>query len=122
MPTARGVWRKGTTELRLLLSRDAGKSWQHLGGKEAWLPYHSDDNGYDQLVFSGSPVRVGDELWLSICLWERGETRLALQPGRAPVSTSGCRPRSWRSRLFRGTSGRGPRRCWGAEHGPKDLP
>ncbi len=70
MPTQRGVWRKGTTELRLILSRDAGKTWQRVCGKEIWLPHHPEDNGYDRLVFTGSPVRVGDELWLYYHCWD----------------------------------------------------
>jgi hypothetical protein len=70
MPTRRGVWRKGTTEMRLIVSRDAGKSWQRVGGQEAWLPHHAAENGYDRLVFAGSPVRVGDELWLYYRCWD----------------------------------------------------
>lgn len=64
MPDRENVWRKGTTELRLVLSRDAGKSWQRVGGKQIWLPHSKEKYGYDRLVFPGSPVRVGDELWL----------------------------------------------------------
>jgi hypothetical protein len=70
MPRARGVWRKGTTEVRLVLSRDAGKSWQRVGGKEVWLPCHDRDNGYDRLVFAAKPVRVGDELWFYYSAWD----------------------------------------------------
>lgn len=69
MPTRRGVWRKGTTEMRLIISRDAGKTWQRIGDKEAWIPNHPADDGYDRLVFTGSPVRVGDELWLYYGCW-----------------------------------------------------
>jgi len=64
MPDRENVWRKGTTELRLVASRDAGKSWQRVGDKQIWLPHSKEKYGYDRLVFPGSPVRVGDELWL----------------------------------------------------------
>lgn len=64
MPTIRNVWRKGTTETRLVASRDAGRSWSRVGGKTPWIPHHQAEDGYDRLVFTGSPVRVGDELWI----------------------------------------------------------
>jgi hypothetical protein len=70
MPRTTEVWRKGTTELRLVLSRDAGKSWQRVGEKQVWLPCHSEPHGYDRLVFAQSPVRVGDELWLYYTAWD----------------------------------------------------
>jgi hypothetical protein len=70
MPTQRGVWRKGTTEMRLIASRDTGQSWQRVGGKDPWLPHHEADEGYDRLVFTGSSVRVGDELWLYYGCWD----------------------------------------------------
>lgn len=59
-----GVWRKGTTDVQLVVSRDAGHSWQRVGPRQAWIPHHDEEDGYDRLVFAGSPVRVGDELWL----------------------------------------------------------
>ncbi len=64
MPTIRDVWRKGTTELRLVLSRDAGKTWQRVCDKEVWLPHHPEQHGYDRLVFAQYPLRVGNELRL----------------------------------------------------------
>lgn len=70
MPTIKNVWRKGTTETRLVASRDAGRTWARVGGKTPWIPYHSDEDGYDRLVFTGSPVRVGDELWLYYACWD----------------------------------------------------
>jgi hypothetical protein len=70
MPTQAGVWRKGTTEMRLILSRDAGKTWRRVCGKEVWLPHHAQDDGYDRLVFTGSHARLGDELWLYYGCWD----------------------------------------------------
>lgn len=70
MPTIKNVWRKGTTELRLVMSRDAGKTWSRVGGKSPWIPFHERDDGYDRLVFTGSPVRVGDELWIYYGCWD----------------------------------------------------
>lgn len=69
-PLGDGVWRKGTTEVRLVLSRDAGKSWRRVGGKEAWLPHSADEHGYDRLAFAACPVHVGDELWLYYSAWD----------------------------------------------------
>jgi len=64
MPTARNVWRKGTTELRLALSRDAGKTWQRVCDKTVWLPCSPEPHGYDRLVFAQYPIRVGNEMRL----------------------------------------------------------
>ncbi|MCX6621333.1 MAG: hypothetical protein NTY38_09670, partial [Acidobacteria bacterium] len=69
MPRPFVVWRKGTTELRLVLSRDAGRTWQRVGGKQTWLPHHTEDRGYDRLAFAHYPIRVGDELWLYYSGW-----------------------------------------------------
>ena len=53
---------QGLTALRLVVSRDAGRTWQAVGGRQTWLPHHPDDDGFDRLVFSTAPLRVDDEL------------------------------------------------------------
>jgi hypothetical protein len=70
MPTIKNVWRKGTVQARLVLSRDAGKNWQRVGNKSVWLPCHDKDDGYDRLVFPNKPIRVGDELWVYYSAWD----------------------------------------------------
>lgn len=70
MPTIPNVWRKGLTEVRLVISRDAGKTWQCVAGTQAWLTPHAEENGYDRLVFGANPVRVGDELWFYYTAWD----------------------------------------------------
>ncbi|MEX2287131.1 MAG: hypothetical protein WD648_08585 [Planctomycetaceae bacterium] len=69
MPTVKDVWRKGTTEVRLVISRNAGRSWQRVGDKQVWLSCSDDPRGFDRLVFSTYPVRVGDEAWFYYCAW-----------------------------------------------------
>ncbi|MBM4076751.1 MAG: hypothetical protein FJ267_14075 [Planctomycetes bacterium] len=69
MPTIPNVWRKGTTELRLVISRDAGQSWQPVCDKQVWLPGHDQDDGYDRLVCCSCPIRVGDELRFYYACW-----------------------------------------------------
>lgn len=69
-PTIRGVWRKGITEIRLMISRDAGKTWQRVRGKDVWLPHHERDDGFDRLVFGTYPVEVGDEWWFYYGCWD----------------------------------------------------
>jgi hypothetical protein len=64
MPGRENVWRKGTTELRLVASRDAGKSWDRVCGKQVWLPHSEEKYGTDRMLYPGCPVRVGDELWI----------------------------------------------------------
>lgn len=70
MPTIPNVWRKGLNEVRLVSSRDAGKSWQRVAGKQNWLPHHAEENGYDRLLFGGNPVRVDQELWFYYPAWD----------------------------------------------------
>lgn len=70
MPTIKDVWRKGTVEQRLVLSRDAGLSWTRIGGREPWLPHHAEEQGYDRLAFGGTPVRVKDEVWFYYPVWD----------------------------------------------------
>lgn len=63
-PTMANVWMKGTTDVRLMLSRDAGRTWQRVADTQVWLPHHAEDSGYDRCAyFCALPVRVGDELW-----------------------------------------------------------
>jgi hypothetical protein len=64
------IWRKGTTEVRLVTSRDAGKTWQRVGDREAWLPCSEEENGYDRLTFATSTVVVGDEEWHYYSAWD----------------------------------------------------
>lgn len=70
MPTIKDVWRKGTVEQRLVLSRDAGLSWARIGGKTPWLPHHAEEHGYDRLAFGAAPVRVKDEVWFYYPAWD----------------------------------------------------
>jgi len=63
-PTRKDVWMKGTTDVRLVTSRDAGRSWQRVAGKQVWMPHHAREDGYDRTLYPGIPIRVGDELWL----------------------------------------------------------
>src|SRR6266545_4241948 len=70
MPRPFIVWRKGTTELRLVISRDAGKTWNRVGEKQVRLPHNPEEHGYDRLVFGQYPLRVGDEMWLYYSAWD----------------------------------------------------
>jgi len=64
MPRIKNVWRKGTTELRLVSSRDAGRTWQRVCEKSVWLPCSAEPHGYDRLVFAQYPIRVDNEMRL----------------------------------------------------------
>ena len=63
-PTMNNVWMKGTTDVRLMMSRDAGQTWQRVADKQVWLPHNPKENGYDRGAYLfAPPVRVGDQLW-----------------------------------------------------------
>ena len=69
MPTIPNVWRKGTTEIRLVISRDAGKTWQRVCDRDVWLPHHESEVGYDYLPCCSVPLRVKDELRFYYACW-----------------------------------------------------
>ncbi|MBI3862664.1 MAG: hypothetical protein HY290_12305 [Planctomycetia bacterium] len=69
MPRIENVWRKGTTEVRLVISRDAGRTWQRVGDRQVWLPHHDEDDGYDRLPCCSCPIEVGDELRFYYACW-----------------------------------------------------
>lgn len=70
-PTNAELWRKGLTEYRLLVSRDAGRSWKRVAGKQGWMSPHNREDGYDRLIgTANSMVRVGDEAWLYYECWD----------------------------------------------------
>lgn len=70
MPRLSKVSRKGLTESRLMISRDAGRTWKPVAGKQPWLPYSDAPHGYDRLVFGAHRVRVGDEDWFYYSAWD----------------------------------------------------
>ena len=64
-PTMRNTWMKGTTDIRLMVSRDAARTWRRVAGKQVWLPHHEEEDGYDRSLYAGAgPLRVGDEMWM----------------------------------------------------------
>ena len=70
MPTIRNVWRKGFTELRLMTSRDAGATWQRVGGNQVWLPHHGEENGFDRMLYVGCFVPIKDTLHFYYPAWD----------------------------------------------------
>ena len=71
MPTRANVWRKGLTELRLIISRNAGRTWQRVAGTQPWLSPHERENGFDRLIgMCEAMVRVGDEFWHYYGCWD----------------------------------------------------
>lgn len=70
MPGRSKVSRKGLTETRLMLSRDAGRTWQPIAGKQPWLPHSDEPHGFDRLVFGAHRVRVGSEDWFYYSAWD----------------------------------------------------
>ena len=55
---------KGTMEVRIVTSRDGGKTWDRTVSREAWIPHGKEQSSYDRLVrIDCPPLRVGDEDW-----------------------------------------------------------
>jgi len=55
---------KGTLEVRLVVSRDGGKTWDRTVSREDWIPHGKEQHSYDRNVrIDCPPVRMGDEDW-----------------------------------------------------------
>ena len=55
---------KGTMEVRLVVSRDGGKTWDRTVSREAWIPHGKEQHSYDRNVrIDCPPLRNGDEDW-----------------------------------------------------------
>jgi len=55
---------KGTMEVRIVTSRDGGKTWDRTVSREAWIPHGTQQHSYDRLVrVDCPPLRMGDEDW-----------------------------------------------------------
>ncbi len=54
-------WRKGTTDLQLVTSRDGGITWNRVADRKVWLPHGTEEDAFDRMAYVGRPVRMGDE-------------------------------------------------------------
>ena len=55
---------KGTLEVRLVVSRDGGKTWDRTVSREAWIPHGAEEHSYDRCVrIDCPPLRMGEEDW-----------------------------------------------------------
>lgn len=64
--------RKGPNEMRITISRDGGHTWDRQASREAWIPHGTEQGSYDRCVLKAPapPVRVGDEDWFYIGVWD----------------------------------------------------
>jgi hypothetical protein len=57
--------------MRITISRDGGLTWDRTSSREAWIPHGTEEDSYDRLVISPAPpVRVGDEDWFYMGVWD----------------------------------------------------
>jgi hypothetical protein len=54
-------WRKGTTDLQLITSRDGGRTWNRVANRGVWLPHGTEEDSFDRMTYVGRPLRMGDE-------------------------------------------------------------
>lgn len=60
-------YRKGLCDVRLVISRDGGKTWDRTVGRQPWIPGSADPHAFDRMTFLPTPpVRVGDEDWFYV--------------------------------------------------------
>lgn len=64
--------RKGPNDMRITISRDGGRTWDRVSSREAWIPHGREEDSYDRLVLKAPspPVRVGDEDWFYVGVWD----------------------------------------------------
>ncbi len=54
----------GTMEVRVVSSRDGGKTWDRTVSRQPWIPYGKEHDSYDRQVrLDCPPLHVGDEDW-----------------------------------------------------------
>ena len=55
---------KGPMDMRVLVSRDGGFTWDRTVSRQAWIPHGSEHDSYDRcVILYTAPVRMGDEDW-----------------------------------------------------------
>jgi hypothetical protein len=57
------AYRKGTTDLQLVTSRDHGRTWARVANRQTWLTHGEEQDDFDRMAYRGFPVEVGDETW-----------------------------------------------------------
>ena len=58
------VHMKGTMDVRVLVSRDWGYTWDRTVSRAAWIPHGPEQDSYDRCVIPGcAPLRMGEEDW-----------------------------------------------------------
>ena len=63
-------WRKGTTDLQLVTSRDGGLTWDRVADRQVWLPHGTEEDSFDRMTYVGRPLRVGDETFFYYLAWD----------------------------------------------------
>ena len=55
---------KGPMDMRVVVSRDGGFTWDRTASRKAWIPHGSEHDSYDRcVILYTAPVRMGDEDW-----------------------------------------------------------
>ena len=66
---------KGTMEVRVVVSRDGGKTWDRTVSRQPWIPCGTEQDSYDRQVrLDCPPLRMGDEDWFyaTVCDADHG--------------------------------------------------
>ena len=72
---------KGTMEVRIVTSRDGGKTWDRTVSREAWIPHGTEQDSYDRQVrLDCPPLRMGDEDWFYGRVVDADHASLSGQP------------------------------------------
>jgi hypothetical protein len=97
---SRWPWcRKGTNEIRITISRDGGRTWDRTSSRDAWIPHGPEEDSLDRLVISPlPPVRVGDEDWFYVGVWDGDHLNIRNDTQNTPYVRD--RPRTTRIALY----------------------
>ncbi|MBL9216326.1 MAG: hypothetical protein JNG83_12685, partial [Opitutaceae bacterium] len=77
--------RKGANEMRITISRDGGRTWDRTSSRQAWIPHGTEEDSPDRMAIWGAPpVRVGDEDWFYIGIWDGDHLAVRSDKGMRP--------------------------------------
>ncbi len=101
---------KGTMEVRIVTSRDGGKTWDRTVSREPWIPHGVLQNSYDRMVrLDCPPLRMGDEDWFYARVGDRDHASYLGYPRDQMVTFQGALYTQKHNRYVSLTAGNRPR-------------
>lgn len=92
------IWpwaRRGTCDIRVMISRDGGRTWGRTSSRQAWIPHGTEPICPDRvLAWCLPPVRVGDEDWFYVYACDQDHLNTRNNPQQDTFHRSGSSVRN----------------------------